>query len=151
MADILHLIQIRAPRETVYQTIATSEGIRQWFSRDADVEARIGGSGELRFAGGQRVLRVGIAALEPATRIVWKVHSAAMPNWADTEIEFSMAADGGDTLLHFAHRGFAQADDLFAMSATIWASFLISLKQYLETGKGTPHPDDPLSRSPDVH
>lgn len=71
-----------------------------------------------------------------------------MPTWADTLVEFELDADHAATMLHFAHRGFSQTDDFFAMSATAWASFLLSPKQYLETGTGTPHPDDPLSRDP---
>ena len=148
MPDVLHLLMIHAPRERVYEAIATADGVRNWFSRDADLEPRVGGSGEIRFANGQRITRVEIEELEPAGRIVWKVVSAAMPTWADTRIEFRMAAADDGTMLRFAHRGFDDTDDFFAMSATARANFLISLKQYAETGEGTPHPDDPLSRSP---
>ena len=148
MPDVLHLLMIHAPRERVYEAIATADGVRNWFSRDADLEPRVGGSGEIRFANGQRITNVEIEELEPAGRIVWKVVSAAMPTWADTRIEFRMAAADDGTMLRFAHRGFDDTDDFFAMSATARANFLISLKQYAETGEGTPHPDDPLSRSP---
>ncbi|HVU81389.1 MAG TPA: SRPBCC domain-containing protein [Rhodanobacteraceae bacterium] len=148
MADVLHLLMIHAPRERIYEAIATAEGVRNWFSRDADLEPTVGGSGEIRFANGQRITRVKIEQLEPAERVVWKVVSAAMPTWADTRVEFRMAAADGGTMLRFAHRGFGEADDFFAMSATAWANFLISLKLYAEIGEGTPHPDDPLSRSP---
>ncbi|MBU6478042.1 MAG: SRPBCC domain-containing protein [Xanthomonadaceae bacterium] len=151
MADILHQVQIDAPREAVYRAISTAEGVRSWLSRDADLGVTVGGNGEIRFAGGTRVLKVRLEELSPSTRVAWKVLSAAMPTWADTRVEFSMDTEDTGTKLRFAHRGFPPADELFAMSATIWASFLISMKQYLETGKGTPHPDDPLSRvrSPD--
>ncbi|HLI18704.1 MAG TPA: SRPBCC domain-containing protein [Rhodanobacteraceae bacterium] len=146
MAEIMHLLKIDAPRESVYRAIASVEGVRNWLSRDADFDSMMGNSGEIRFAGGTRILKILLEELKPTTRVAWNVLSAAMPNWAGTTVEFEMDADGGDTMLHFKHQGFQQADDLFAMSATIWASFLISLKQYLETGHGTPHPDDPLSR-----
>lgn len=146
MNDILHLLKINAPHSAVYTAIATPEGIRNWFSRDADMDPRVGGSGEIRFANGQRVIRMEIAALKPDERVVWNVLSAAMPNWSDTTVEFELTVEGGGTMLHFAQRGFAGTDDFFAMSATAWAGFLISLKLYLETGNGTPHPDDPLSR-----
>lgn len=149
MTDILHLLSIHAPREAVYEAIATVAGIRNWFSRDADLETRVGGSGEIRFAEGRRITRIEIGALEPPARVAWKVLSAPMPTWPDTTVEFEMQADDAGTTLHFAQRGFAQADDFFAMSATAWGCFLVSLKQYVETGQGTPHPDDPLSRTPD--
>lgn len=148
MVDILHLLQVQAPREAVYQAIATVEGVRNWFSRDADLDSRIGGSGEIRFANRQRIIKMEIEELEPTVRVVWRVLSAAMPNWANTKVEFGIGAGDEGTLLHFAHRGFTGTNDFFAMSATAWAGFLISLKQYAETGKGMPHPDDPLSRAP---
>lgn len=148
MSDVLHLLQIQAPREKVYQAIATAAGVHGWLSRDAEFDPQVGSRGEIRFAGGERILKITLEGLDPATRVVWKVLSAAMPNWAGTTIEFRLDASDTSTMLHFAHRGFAQADDLFAMSTTIWASFLISLKQYLETGQGMPHPDDLLSRTP---
>ena len=148
MADILHLLKIHAPRKQIYEAIATVEGVRNWFSRDADFDPRVGGSGEIRFANGQRITRVKIEELKPAERVVWKVLSAAMPAWADTRVEFEIGAEDDGTMLRFAHRGFNETDDFFAMSATAWANFLISLKQYVETDEGTPHPDDPLSRSP---
>lgn len=148
MADILHLLQIQAPPEAVYQAIATIDGVRNWFSRDADFHSKVGGSGEIRFADGQRVIKMEIEELKPIGRVAWRVLSAAMPNWANTRVEFEIGAGDDGTLLHFAHRGFPGADDFFAMSATAWAGFLISLKQYAETGKGMPHPDDPLSRAP---
>jgi uncharacterized protein YndB with AHSA1/START domain len=148
MADILHLLKIHAQREAVYRAIATAEGVRNWFSRDSDLDPGVGGHGEIRFADGTRVTRLRVAELEPTTRVSWQVLSAPMPTWPGTTIGFGMDAEGDDTMLHFAHRGFTQADDFLAMSATAWACFLLSLKQYLETGKGTPHPDDVLSRVP---
>lgn len=146
MADILHLIKIHAPCEQVYQAIATAEGVRNWWTRDTDLDSRVGGKGEFRFANGTRVTKVIIEELTPPLRAVWKALSAPIPSWADTTIRFELRAADGGTLLSFAHCGFPQADDLFAYSVTAWGSFLISLKLYLETGTGTPHPDDPLSQ-----
>ena len=147
MADILHLIKINAPHEKAYQAISTVEGIRNWWTRDADLDAKIGGSGEFRFADGKRITKVQVEELKPSSRVVWKVLAAPIPTWAGTTISFEPRAEGdGGTLLHFAHRGFKDADDLFAYSATAWGYFVVSLKQYLESGKGTPHPDDVFSR-----
>ncbi|HET7922900.1 MAG TPA: SRPBCC domain-containing protein [Gammaproteobacteria bacterium] len=146
MADILHLIKIRAPREKVYQALTTAEGVRNWWTRDTDLDSKVGGKGEFRFAKGTRVTTVSIEELKPASRVVWKAISAPIPTWADTRIEFELHAEGDATLLAFAHRGFPEADDMFAYSNTAWAQFILSLHEYLETGKGTPHPDDPISR-----
>ena len=36
MPDILHLLTIHASPERVFQALATAEGIRNWWTRDAD-------------------------------------------------------------------------------------------------------------------
>lgn len=38
MPDILHLIRIHASRERVYDAVTTAEGIRSWWTRDADLD-----------------------------------------------------------------------------------------------------------------
>ena len=42
MPDIMHLIKIRVSPERVYQAITTAEGIRNWWTRDAVLDSRIG-------------------------------------------------------------------------------------------------------------
>jgi hypothetical protein len=58
-----------------------------------------------------------------------------------TEITFDLRATGDETVLSFAHRGFKHADDGYALVNTGWAYYLVSLRQYVETGEGWPHPD----------
>jgi uncharacterized protein YndB with AHSA1/START domain len=53
---------------------------------------------------------------------------------------------GSDTTLSLAHRGFKDADDAYALSTTGWGYYLVSLQQYLETGKGAPSPDLDFAR-----
>jgi hypothetical protein len=38
----------------------------------------------------------------------------------------------------FTHEGFAQVDERYEITRSWWERFLVSLKSYLETGKGTP-------------
>jgi hypothetical protein len=41
-----------------------------------------------------------------------------------------------------SHRNFRAADERFAGATTRWGFYLVSLKRYLENGKGNPDPDD---------
>jgi hypothetical protein len=45
-------------------------------------------------------------------------------------------------MLSSSHRGFQRADDSNAGATTRWGYYLVSLKEYLETGTGSPNPDD---------
>jgi hypothetical protein len=47
-----------------------------------------------------------------------------------------------DTVLSFAHRGFEQTNEGYALCTTGWAYYLVSLQQYLKKGKGAPRLGD---------
>ena len=139
MHDIMHLVRIHAPPERVYQAITTADGLQQWWTRDAAIEAKVGAAGEFGFYGRRFVAKVTVEALDPAARVRWQVVNAA---WPAPDIAFDLKAAAKDTTLVFAHRGFPRADDAYASATTRWGLYLLSLKRYLETGKGMPNPDD---------
>ena len=139
MQDIMHLINIHAPPERVYKAITTADGIRQWWTRDAAIEPKLGAHGEFGFFGRRFVAKITVEELDPVTSVRWKVTNAA---WPGNDIAFHLKPDGNDTTLLFAHRGFPHADERFASATTRWGGYLFSLKRYLQTGKGTPNPDD---------
>ncbi len=139
MPEIMHSLKIHAPADQVHQAITTADGIRGWWTRDAAIEPMPGGIGEFGFFGRRFVATVKIAELDPPTHMKWHVTNAA---WPGDTIEFDLRTEGTSTRLLFAHSGFAQADQRYASATTRWGFYLLSLKQYLETGKGTPNPDD---------
>jgi uncharacterized protein YndB with AHSA1/START domain len=139
MQDIMHLLKIHAPSERVYEAITTAEGIRQWWTRDAAIEPTVGATGEFGFYGKRFTAKVTVEELSPAARVRWKVANSA---WPGSDIEFNLKSDGNDTTLLFAHRGFPRADEALASATMRWGFYLLSLKRYLQTGKGTPNPDD---------
>jgi hypothetical protein len=57
-------------------------------------------------------------------------------------VTFSLTQDGDTTLIIFGHRNWREAIDFMAHCSMKWATFLLSLRQYVETGKGKPAPDD---------
>jgi len=145
MPDIMHLIKIHASPEQVYQVLTTAEGIRNWWTRDAVLESKIGGTGELGFYE-HRVTKIRVDELKAPVRVGWKTISSFRPEWDGTTITFDLRAEGSDTVLSFAHCGFEKADEVYALTTTGWGYYLVSLQQYLETGKGAPHPDIDFAR-----
>jgi uncharacterized protein YndB with AHSA1/START domain len=139
MADIMHTLKIHASADRVYQAIATAEGIRNWWTRDAVLESKVGGTGEFGFFARRFIAKVRIDELEPPKRIAWKVTNAAWP--AET-IVLEVRSEGAGARLSFLHRDFKEADQRYASATTRWGFYLLSLKSYLETGKGSPNPDD---------
>jgi hypothetical protein len=79
--------------------------------------------------------------------VVWKTISANAPGgWDSSTITFDLRREGDGTVLSFAHRGLADADDGYALVNTGWGYYLVSLRQYVETGEGGPHPDVDFAR-----
>jgi uncharacterized protein YndB with AHSA1/START domain len=139
MPDIMHLLKINAPPERVYAALTTADGIRNWWTREAALDAT---TGMFSFYGGRVVTRVSVETLEPPHRVGWRTTASTAPGgWENTTITFDLRAEDGGAVLRFAHRGFAEENDGYARVTTGWAYFLISLKQYLETGQGAPAPD----------
>lgn len=139
MADIMHSLKIQAPPDRVFQAIASADGIRNWWTRDATLEASVGGVGEFGFYNRRFVAKIVIEAVEPPARMKWRVTNAA---WPGAVIEFEVKPESNHTRLSFAHRGYAEADQRYASATTRWGAYLLSLKSYLESGKGSPNPDD---------
>jgi uncharacterized protein YndB with AHSA1/START domain len=139
MPDIMHLVRMHASPERVYQALTTAAGIRNWWTRDAVLDSKIGGTGEFGFNVRRVVTKIRVDQLEPPVRVGWKTIASNAPGgWDGTTITFDLRGEGSDTVLSCAHRGFAQADEGYTRVTTGWGHYLVSLQLYLETGKGTP-------------
>lgn len=139
MPDIMHIVEIEAPPERVFEALTRVEDIRQWWTREADLDPRVDGSGELRFYDGRDVTQFQIKALERPLRLVWAITASNAPGgWGKTTITFGLERKGACTTLRFAHRGFAAESDGFALVSTGWAYYLVSLKKHVECGHGAP-------------
>jgi uncharacterized protein YndB with AHSA1/START domain len=135
----MHLLRIHVSPDRVYDAITTAGGIQRWWTRDAAIEPKIGATGEFGFNGKRFVAKVAVEELTPVSRVRWKLVNAV---WPGNDIEFNLKADGNDTILIFAHRGFPRADAALASATTRWGFYLLSMKRYLQKGEGTPNPDD---------
>jgi uncharacterized protein YndB with AHSA1/START domain len=140
MPDIAHLIKIRATPERVYQAIATADGIRNWWTRDVSLDDEVGSASSV-FTGIGSPSKSGWQNV-PSAHVGWSNVSSTRGSFDGTTIVFDLKPDGNDTTLLFAHRGFKNADDEYASATTRWGYYLLSLKRYLETGKGSPNPHD---------
>ena len=132
MPDIMHLVTIDSAPDRVFNALATAEGVRSWWTHDADLDGYLGGIGEFRFYGGSKVTKVEITELNRSERVRWKVVSSFRPEWASTTILFDLKAEETGTMLRFAHCGFPQPDDDYAICTTGWGIYLERLKAHLE-------------------
>ncbi len=143
--EIVHRIGIRGPIAKVYQALATAEGVANWWTRDATGDCNVGGSLQVRFhsVSGAEIgsMDIRVVALEPDRRVLWRFDSGP-DEWIGTEVTFALMQDGEYTIVRFSHSGWREAVEFMAHCSTKWATFLLSLKQLVETGRGMPSPDD---------
>jgi uncharacterized protein YndB with AHSA1/START domain len=105
MPDIMHLINIHATPTRVYEALTTDEGIRNWWTRDADLDSRIGGTGEFRFYEGKTVTKIRVDELNPSVRVGWTTVSSAAPGGWKAQLSRSICARRGTTRYSPLHIG----------------------------------------------
>ncbi|MES2110804.1 MAG: SRPBCC domain-containing protein [Bacteroidota bacterium] len=141
MADIQHTVSIKAAAAGIYSALTTAEGIRQWWTEDVYLEEMVGGEGIFRFNYGKTVETVvRIIDLQERAHVAWEVVHSFRPEQDGTVISFSLSRHGDETILDLNQTGYIARDETFGLMNKGWAYYMVSLKRYLELGKGAPSP-----------
>jgi len=140
MVDILHRIGVVAPLDDVYQAMATTEGIAGWWTTDTTGKSEVGGPLITRF-GDVGGFDIEVLELDPTGHVRWRV-TAGPEEWVGTEIGFRLDQRGDYTVVQFKHEGWREEVEFMYHCSTKWATFLLSLKDFVESGRGRPAPDD---------
>lgn len=140
MSTIRHRIGVRetAP-QAVYDALTTIDGLAAWWAVDTSGDPAVDGVIAFRFSTGGFDMRV--RELVPAKSVRWEVVDGP-EEWIGTEVSFDLRQEDGFTVVLFEHRGWAEPVEFMYHCSTKWASFLLSLKELLETGAGRPDPHD---------
>jgi uncharacterized protein YndB with AHSA1/START domain len=140
MADIVHRIGIEqsSPKE-VYDALTTLDGLSAWWAERTTGDTDLGGVIEFRFRPGGFDMKV--VELDPGRRVRWDVVDGP-PEWVGTSVQWDLRQDGDYTIVLFQHEGWREPVEFMYHCSTKWATFLLSLKQLVETGAGAPDPRD---------
>ena len=146
MADIIHRIGIKAPAAKVYRALATIKGVAGWWTKETLGASKKGGTLIFRFRDGDGQImgemHGKVAELKANHRVRWRVLDGP-PDWIGTDLTFDLSrGEGGQTIVIFGHRGWKKSTESMAHCSMKWATFLLSLRQLVQTGKGRPAPDD---------
>jgi uncharacterized protein YndB with AHSA1/START domain len=140
MPDILHKVGIKAaPLHDTYQALATIDGLAAWWTTDTHGESSEDGVIQFRFSNGGFDMKV--LALQPDQGVLWQVVDGP-EEWIGTRISFDLRQRDDWTIVLFKHAGWKEPVEFMHHCSTKWAVFLLSLKALLETGKGTPYPNE---------
>lgn len=146
MAEINHRIGIKVEPGVLYAALSEQDGLSAWWTTDTKAEAKQGAILEFRFGGGGPDMKV--TELLPERRVAWECVASPHPGWQDTKLVFEIQAGERETVLRFSHQNWKEVTDFMAHCSMKWATFLLSLKDYLETGSGRPFPHDLQIDSP---
>jgi len=145
MPDIIHRIGIKSSATKVYNAISTTEGLAHWWTEEVEGDEKPGGrisftfrteTGDIK---GKMVMEV--QELIPDKTVKWACVDGP-DEWIRTEITFDLSEQDGQIIIIFGHRNWREAIEFMAHCSTKWAVFLLSLREYVDTGKGKPSPYD---------
>ena len=145
MVDIIHRVGIKAPVAKVYAALSTVEGVAGWWTKRTSGSSKIGGKIEVIFhsADGKEIARMTmeVLALDPNKNVHWRFTSGP-EEWVGTDVTFNLSRDGEYTIVLFGHNNWREAIEFTSHCSMKWATFLLSLRELVESGKGKPSPDD---------
>ena len=145
MVNIIHRVGIRASISEVYRAIATIEGIAEWWTTDTSGISEINQAIQVRFSSHDGTIlgsmEMEVTELTPSEKIQWRFLSGPS-EWVDTMVTFELKQEDSFTIVQFVHSEWKEEVEFMAHCSTKWGVFLLSLKQFLECGTGTPAPND---------
>lgn len=145
MVDILHRIGIKAPVAQVYKALTTLEGLARWWTEEVAGDGKVGGKIGFGFRTktGELLGKMVMEVQEPGenNEVRWRCVEGP-EEWVGTDITFRLSEQDGQTIVLFGHRNWREAVEATYHCSMKWATFLLSLREYVETGKGRPSPHD---------
>jgi len=139
--EIWHELLVNTSPEQLYEAVAKAEGLAHWWTTGARGYSAVGQRMEFWFDDFCASIAE-ITMLKTGELVRWHITGGAATDWLDTDVEFKIFRDLDRTILHFRHSNWREDAKQFPHCSMGWAIFLLSLKEFAETGKGRPYPYD---------
>ncbi len=137
MAKISHGIRIKASKDKVFAALATTAGLKGWYTPDVEGEVAQGRSITMKFASSEP-FSWEIAKLTHPAEVKWTC-TAGPDKAAGTLVTFLVSETGdGRTEVLCDHEGFEATHKAYVTCNTLWGILMGRLKTFVETGKPEP-------------
>lgn len=141
--EIWHELFFNVSPQKLYEAITDPNKIAQWWTKDVRGTSSLGKSLEFGFGGlSQEML---VSDLKPGKLVRWRATEKGLSDWTGTILEFKIFRQGDVTYLHLRHSNWREDAEMYAQCNTDWAFYLLSLREFVEKGKGRPFPNDILN------
>ncbi|WP_222981587.1 SRPBCC family protein [Flagellimonas meishanensis] len=136
-----HFIGTTATKEAMFEAMATTEGLTKWWATKAKGNVLAGQVVELEFDG-LTTLKFKCDEVVKNKKLVL-VCFQSFKAWNGTKLIFNIEKKDQQVFLTLIHQDIAEDDmESYTYFSTKWTVYLLSLKQYLEIGVGTPYPKE---------
>jgi uncharacterized protein YndB with AHSA1/START domain len=134
MENIEHINYIKVPAAVVYEALTTQDGLGKVWTNKLIVKPHVNFINEFDFDDDYGT-KMKIVELSEYQKVVWHcVESDA--EWVGTGISFELNEKNNVTSVVLKHTGWKEITEFYRWCNYNWAMFLLSLKNYCETGKG---------------
>lgn len=137
MKKIIHFLHVKAAPASVFGALTTRNGLSGWWSTQVELEPGVGGIIDFRFLE-EFNPDMEVTDLDPNRLVRWKC-VGGHENWLDNTFSFELRpSDGATDLLFVQLYSTELSDEVYGNYNFNWGYYLGSLKQFCETGDGTP-------------
>lgn len=139
MSNICLTFGTKMTAPVILEALTTLDGLAHWWTNETTGNTAEGGTVTFTFGGNggfdMRVLK------SSAQQVHWECIKGP-DEWLGTHIEFDIQTKDTHNQVMFRHAGWKSENAFFHHCSTKWATFLLSLRDYVEHGKGQPYPMD---------
>lgn len=140
MAHVRHRVGIAGDIKDIFLALHDPEGLNGWWATTTDGTPAEGQVLDLHFSD-VVTLSFNIQTLTQNTLVVLNCISGPHP-WHNSTLSFTLEQDTDQTWVNLTHDNPAASDDDFLYFSTKWTCYLLSLRDFIEHGKGRPYPND---------
>jgi uncharacterized protein YndB with AHSA1/START domain len=137
MSDIYHSFPIKAPLSKVFEGIATSKGLDNWWPRSSKGNPAVGAIYDFDFGPDYQWKAVITKCIPDQEFEMQFTH--AMDDWMGAKVGFRLKRSDDLTWVYFYHTGWPDITDHYKISSYCWAMYLRILKRNLEFGETVPY------------
>lgn len=139
-ADYSRVVAIKAPIERTFEAIATTKGVRGWWTPLVTETGKKNETIRLEFEGMDEHIDMRVTALQRPLEVIWLiVEHSSLDEWAGTSLHFKLhSLEKNKCTLEFCHEGLSPKLTCYDDCEIGWDHFLASIVALAEHGKGSP-------------
>jgi hypothetical protein len=135
MTDVLFRFDVDAPPGQVLDAVKTTEGIKGFWTSQAEAPREVGEIVTVQFAIAPAPFDLRLEQSDDTT-VVWRTQTFP-PHWVGTTVHWNVEPREGGSTVSFRHVGFSDEEEAGRVAYT-WGQVMVRLKEYAESGRANP-------------